>query len=635
MPENKKFVLFILILGGILFRTGHVSASVSGNAFRPNAPYLAASFVKPGMKGNALTVVKDSKILSFPVEILAIVPQHGEPRNLIMVRALGKDIERIGGIAAGMSGSPVYIGGKLVGAIGYGWNFADHTLGLVTPIEDMFRVFDWPDDIPGMGDPVRLSEASGKDVTSDDKSASIERNVRANSADLASPMWISGISERGVERISELLDARKVIRSGATAGDPPVEYGARLSPGDAIGILLAWGDVSVGATGTVTAVSQDGRFLAFAHPFLGRGAIAYPVTRAVIHHVVPSLEAPFKIGTPMKIVGTATQDRPQGVGGRFGFFAPSVDLSLTFKDAETGRSEKSRFHVVWDPFIGPKLASNIFMGLLDDRWGRKGEGVSTVRMEVEGRGISKGWSRSNMFFSDKDLAVESLTEIQTLLNIVFLNQFSDIRPLGVHLDVEMTKRPKVMFIERIEVDEKKFVPGQKVSVRVKMRPYRGKQVSKEFSIVIPKNANGECEILVRGGGIEPLEQDALDQGWKTIESFAQMFQEMSALERNNEVILELNYDKDIKTDDKEKKTSGASKEEREFLSEVKKRRLKDGTLQIFLTDYVVEGLLRKMITVKGSESTKETDAEKTVEDVEEEADDDDSDDGTSHIIRRD
>ena len=635
MRENKKICLCILVLGCILFRTGNASASVSGNTFRPNAPYLAASSVKPGMKGNALTVVKDSRILSFPVEVLAIVPQHGEPRNLIMVRALGKDIERIGGIAAGMSGSPVYIGGKLVGAIGYGWNFADHTLGLVTPIEDMFRVFDWPDDIPGMGDPVSLSKTSGKDATSDDKNALSERNVRANSADLASPMWISGISERGVDRISELLDARKVIRSGATAGDPPVEYGARLSPGDAIGVLLAWGDVSVGATGTVTAVSRDGRFLAFAHPFLGRGAIAYPVTRAVIHHVVPSLEAPFKIGTPMKIVGTATQDRPQGVGGRIGFFAPSVDLSLNFKDAETGRSEKSRFHVVWDPFIGPKLASNIFMGLLDDRWGRKGEGVSTVRIEVEGRGISKGWTRSNMFFSDKDLAAESLTEIQTLLNIIFLNQFSDIRPLGVHLDVEMTKRPKVMFIERIEIDEKKFVPGQKVSVRVTMRPYRGKQVSKEFSIVIPKNANGECEILVRGGGIEPLEQDALAQGWKTIESFAQMFQEMSALERNNEVILELNYDKDIKTDDKEKKTQGASKEEREFLSEVKKRRLKDGTLQIFLTDYVVEGLLRKMITVKGSESTKETDGEKNVDDVEEEADDDDSEDGTSHIIRRD
>ncbi len=635
MPENRNICLCILVLCCVLFWTGNAPASVSENTFRPGAPYLAASFVKPGMKGNALTVVKDRRILSFPVEVLAIVPQHGVPKNLFMVRALGKDIERIGGIAAGMSGSPVYIGGKLVGAIGYGWNFADHTLGLVTPIEDMFHVFDWPDDIPEMGDPVRLSQASGKDVTSDDKSASPEGKVRVNSADLASPMWISGISDRGVERISELLDAKKVIRAGAMAGDLPVEYGARLAPGDAIGILLAWGDVSVGATGTVTAVSPDGRFLAFGHPFLGRGAIAYPVTRAIIHHVVPSLEAPFKIGTPMQIVGTATQDRPQGVGGRFGFFAPSVDLSLSFKDEETGRSGKSRFHVVWDPFIGPKLASNIFMGLLDDRWGRKGEGVSTVRIEVEGRGISKGWNRSNMFFSEKDLAAESLTEIQTLLNIVFLNQFSDIRPLGVHLDVEMTKRPKVMFIERIEVDDKKFVPGQKLSVRVKMRPYRGKQVSKEFSIAIPKNASGECEILVRGGGIEPLEQDALAQGWKTIESFAQMFQEMSALERNNEVILEFNYDKDIKTDEKEKKTSSVSKEEREFLSEVKKRRLKDGTLQIFLTDYVVEGLLRKMITVKGSESTKEADGEKAADDVEGEADDDDSENGTSHIIRRD
>jgi hypothetical protein len=583
------------------------------------------------MKGNALTVVKGREVLSFPVEILAIVPQHGEPRNLIMIRALGRDIGRAGGIAAGMSGSPVYIEGKLVGAIGYGWNFSDHSLGLVTPIEDMFRVFDWPDEIPKLPSPLRLS---GKETASADVDELPDELSRIRSSDRASPLWISGISGRGIGEISELLDSRRVIPSGSPGGEIPVEYNARLVPGDAIGVLLAWGDVSVGATGTVTAVSRDGRFLAFAHPFLGRGGVAYPVTRAVIHHVVPSLEAPFKIGTPLKIIGTATQDRPQGVGGRFGFFAPSIDFSLDFRDEEARRSSRSRFHVVPDPFMGPKLAANIFLGLLDDRWGRKGEGTATVRIEVEGRALSKGWSRSNMVFSEKDIAADALGEIQNLLGVVFLNQFRDISPLGIHLDVSMTRKPRLMFIEGIDVDGKTFAPGEKFTLRVRMRPYRGKPVLKEFPVVIPKNAAGDCEILVRGGGIEPLEQTAIIQGWKTIDSFSQMFLELGALERNNEVIIEVNCDKKVKSDVKSKKDSGPTKEEQEFLSDVKKRRLKDGTLQIFLTDYVVDGFLRKMITVKGSESPGETEENAVSEDIGDEMDDDENEKGAPHITRR-
>ena len=97
------------------------------------------------MKGEVHTVVKGIEVVSVPAEVLSVVPQSDHPKQLILIRTSGPLVERIGGIAAGMSGSPFFINGKLVGAIGYGWEFSDHRLGLVTPIEEMASVLDWPE----------------------------------------------------------------------------------------------------------------------------------------------------------------------------------------------------------------------------------------------------------------------------------------------------------------------------------------------------------------------------------------------------------------------------------------------------------------------------------------------------------
>jgi Glycine/serine hydroxymethyltransferase len=137
----KPVRCFLFLLVSVVL----LALSAEAAPFKPSEPFLRTSSLRPGMKGYALTVISGREILRFPVEIVSIIPRKGSPKNLIMVRASGSVISQTGGIAAGMSGSPVYVNGKLIGAVGYGWNFSDHNLGLVTPFEDMASVWDWPE----------------------------------------------------------------------------------------------------------------------------------------------------------------------------------------------------------------------------------------------------------------------------------------------------------------------------------------------------------------------------------------------------------------------------------------------------------------------------------------------------------
>ena len=612
--------------------------------FLPEVPVLSPSALRPGMKGYALTVVSGGNIIRFSVEVVSVVPQKGSPRNLILVKASGPVIDKTGGIAAGMSGSPVYINGKLIGAIGYGWNFSDHTLGFVTPYEDMASILSWPEKpvelptIPALRgeeeqkdeeekERLKKEEAqkeeeaegegqdppgeTGEDDPDEEEGSEellLEEDRSASSVPLLrreerTVLFMDGISSRSARAISSLVGQSGTVPGGGSPGDVPIEMNARLHPGEAITVLLAWGDVSIGSTGTVTAVGKDGRFIGFGHPFLGRGAVNFPVARSHIHSVIPSIESPFKIGSPLKIVGTVTQDRAEGIGGRTGYFTPSFRGILDFTDSDRGFQQRKGFSMVPDQFMGAKLASAIYTGLLDELWGRTGQGTATVSLTLEGRGLGTGWKRTNMYFSASDIAAAALQETAELLDIVLLNPFAEVYPLGVSLGVTLTEEPRVMYIEGLTVKKDTFAPGEKIDVEVLLRPYRKKQVKKNFQITVPSDAGEYCEILVRGGGIEPLDQTALNQGWKTIGTFRQMFTELSALETGNELILEFNYDSvGKKGPGKERKDSGdpVSKEEQELLSERKARRLKDGTLQIFKSEFVVDGLLRKIVTVKPS-----------------------------------
>ena len=525
-----------------------------------------------------LTVLRGTRPVSLPVEIVSVIPQRGAARHLIMIRLLPSAANRVG-LAQGMSGSPVYVNGRLIGAVSMGWGFSDHTTAMVMPIEDMIRVFSHSDNprelMPsGLGSGGIMPEGT----------------VRA-----ASPIAVSGLSRRAVTDLQSVIGVPLEVAPFGAHGELPLDY-SRFSPGEALSVFLAWGDVEMSSLGTVTATSGDGRFLAFGHPFLERGAVNFPVARATVHDMIFSQVFPFKIASPIAMVGTATQDRAGGVGRRMGFFTPSIAAKLVFRDMDADRRVEKNFRVVPDAFLGARLLAGIYSGLIDEQWGRRGEGTATVTLRVEGRDLLRGWTRTNMFFSGTDIGSAAVRESAAIIDTIMLQPFKDIYPIGFRLDVSITSEPRILFIEDVVVQEE-AAPGDTLEIEVTLRRWRRDPVKKRFELTIPEDATGNCELIVRGGGMHSLSQVALDGGWKSIEDFGRLLTEMNAADANNELILELVHDRVDRRSGNRRAGAELTQEEQEFLSETKSRRIEEGTLRIARSEYVVDGLMRRFINL--------------------------------------
>lgn len=304
-----------------------------------------------------------------------------------------------------------------------------------------------------------------------------------------------------------------------------------------------------------------------------------------------------------------TQDRAAGIGGRTDFFTPSVSAALAFTDADQGGLRTVRnFRVVPDAFLGGRLLQGVFSGLMDDIWRRRGQGTMTVNLRIDGRGVDRGWARKNVFFSEDDVSSAALREAARIWDLFLLQPFADGMPIGFRLEVEATEEPRVLFIEDVNVSSD-AQPGDTLNVGVTLRPWRKRPVHKSFTLTVPKEASGTCELLVRGGGINSLPQLALEGGWKSIDSLDRMLTEVGAMDANNELVLELLCDPNVikaakdgpRSDDRRGGSSDLLPEEREFLSETKARRIREGTLRISRSDYFVDGMMKRLITVKGED----------------------------------
>ncbi|MDD4159379.1 MAG: SpoIVB peptidase S55 domain-containing protein [Synergistaceae bacterium] len=650
----------------LVFFTPLISDAAEKTDFVPIDPVLPLSDIKPGMKAEIRTVLRGTKISRFPATLLGIVPRKTSPKNLILLRVDDPYVRANGGIAAGMSGSRVYVGGKLVGAIGYGWEFGDNNLGLVTPIEEMAKAFDWPDRIPKFGvspkiekepvsDDVKSAAKDGKageseekpasedikaapdpsdfaiegitsaDATSEDQSDeeetdSVSDKPVSGDADsetvsgdiamlydaplvpLAMPVQVDGISSRITEEMKKRLGLPLMPLGSASSSSSAAELDSRPEPGSAVGASLAWGDIQMGGIGTLTALSKDGRFIAFGHPMVGQGAVSFPLTKATILQVIPSMASSFKLGYQGPIIGIITQDRPEAIAGHIGKLAPAISYKVTFNDVDRKYHTVKRFQTVADSFTGPVIGSMGMLGIIDDLWARKGEGTAILKYKFYGGNLPGGWERRNIFFSDKDLISSLLREFDGLSDLFALNQFQEIRPFGVDLDVEITRDARVVFIEKLEIANKKdsYSPGDKLELKITLRPWRKRSMVKKIPVTVPKNAVGFCEIVVRGGGIMEPEQESLATGLRVISTLDEMLKELSIKETNNQIVAEIDGPqlKDKESKDSKENPSIEDLLDDRLQSEIKAERIKKGAMVIVDTNYYVEGLLRKIIKVK-------------------------------------
>ena len=546
-------------------------------AFVPEVPVMTVGELKPGMKGYALTVMKGLEPVRIPVQVVSIIPQN--PGKSIKNEILIKFTDNTR-LAQGMSGSPVYVNGRLIGAIRSGWDFSDHTMALLAPIEDMCRVFDYPDaENKTLKDMFELSAVSFSGI------------------DINTP---------SMKRLAETLGVS--FTQGISSGGS-YAVGTGLKPGDSVTALLVWGDVEMGVVGTVTAKSRQGRILAFGHKFMKRGTASYPAARTYIHGLVNNATFPFKLATAQTLEGTFTQDREAGLGGRLGYFLPSISAELVFRNLDTNITNRYKFRVAADEFMAAELITSMYSGLCEEAWGRKGQGTMSVNLRIDGRNVPDGWARRDIFFSEEDVTASALEQARAIIGSYLTQPFSEIMPVGFMLDVSASQRPKMLIIEEIDAPES-AKPGQEIEVTVRLRGWRAERTERKFTMRIPEDAEeGVCELIVRGGGEDSMRQVSVEEGWKSIASLERMLTEFKARDANNELVLELNIDRSAETlkkilEGKKDKNTKAVKEpdllpeEEEYLSETKARRIKEGSLRVYSSDYFVDGMMKKIIHVE-------------------------------------
>ncbi|HHW14180.1 MAG TPA: peptidase S55 SpoIVB, partial [Firmicutes bacterium] len=357
---------------------------------------MPLSEVRAGMKGTGLTVVHGTRVEPFAVDILGVVPNAGPAGDLILVRVGGPLMDETGGIAAGMSGSPVYVDGRLVGAVSYGFSFSDHRVGFLTPIEQMLPLVDEARKLDERSRAAKAEEKPLPEVISvgvDDREAAIP-----GFAPLATPLMVSGADERVFRRLQELVGplGYRVEQGGhwpaaATAGGK-AEAGPedeKLVPGSAFGAALVTGDISVTAIGTVTYTEGD-YFAGFGHPFLNKGQVALPAGLAEIYQTVQSQEAPFKLGGPRKWLGTLLVDRPTGVAGRSAGLPSGIEVKVQVEDLD--RQAPTSFHatVAPDETLATDLVALAALQAMDRGLARLGPGTAEVSLVLRGEGLPGG-----------------------------------------------------------------------------------------------------------------------------------------------------------------------------------------------------------------------------------------------------
>lgn len=497
-------------------------------AQRPQGPIqdMAVEAVVVGDKGHAVTAGADNRLERFPVEVVGVLWEGGNGFPLVIVRAGGPFIEATGGVAAGMSGSPVYIatetGDALLGAIGYVFPRADHDLALVTPIAVMRQAL--PENaragrvpatafVPGLGpaEPV------------------------------ATPVLMTGVSARALEFLEPLFKDASVrpfpVQGGGT-GPAPAAPNEPLVPGSPLAVALAWGDVSLQAVGTVTTV-DDGALLAFGHPFLGLGDVDFPISPARIAAVVPSSEVPFKLANVgSAILGTIEQDRPGAVAGRLGVEPRSVRVELSLLGM--GPSASYTFETAADDRLYPSIVGTGVLSLLDRYLGATSGGYAEVAWEI----LLASGERVNVLEEANDvadIAYEAAVLALTPLAILASNEFQESGVTQVSLAIRLDGRQRVATLEEAVAEEDVVKAGENALVHLRLQPYRQNAIVRTVSVPIPADMDGELTLYLRGGDVARDTGDAHvdDKEVDRPRSFAELLDALRQQVQANELVVEV------------------------------------------------------------------------------------------------
>ncbi|UCH26777.1 MAG: hypothetical protein JSV66_03775 [Trueperaceae bacterium] len=483
MTISRLHINAMQILSGLclLLMVGTVTAQVD----------FPLSNLSPGLNGYAVTAGMGNELERFPIEVLGLQFDTGAGFPLVLVKAGGDFIERSGGVAAGMSGSPVYLpiaegGDALLGAIGFVFPSSDHRLALVTPIGVM------------RGDALDTEAWSPFGA---------EHFLGLPSPQpVSTPLLLSGVSTRSSKTLTNVFRESPVqlLPIQANGVFPPgFETDFTMEPGSAISVQLVRGDVTVAAIGTVTAL-EDEHILAFGHPLLGQGTVSFALAPAFVSYIVPSDVVPFKLANSgQQVLGSITEDRPTAIRGKLGedpnFF--SVTVSLTGLGKRTVR----QFEVTRDERYYAPLIEVGILQIFDEALQKVSAGSGEVVWEIT-LANSEVVRLIEQVTDSEDIAAASAHLAAIPLEILAENVFQEAAIERVAITINYRDRQNFAKIQEVVAETTTLQPGEMLTAFVRLQPYRKDAVIETLDVALPEDFHGEATITFFGGK-QPSEED--------------------------------------------------------------------------------------------------------------------------------
>ena len=476
--------------------------------------------IEAGMRGTGVTVFDGTTRERFDVHVLGVLTNVlGPRRSLVLARLEGGPLARTG-VIQGMSGSPVYIDGRLVGALSYALgSFSREAIAGITPIGEMAATDATP--LRTARRVSRTPAAAGRDVTraalvdvvadafprrepfarrpADVRAAGLSPEAAGRMGALlrpiATPLALSGFTPEIHDLWAAALDTRGLAVTVGAGAPAPGDGGGALEPGDPIGASLIQGDLAMSGTGTVTLV-EDGRVYAFGHPFYNLGAAQMPMTSARVTTLLPSLALSSRLAAIGPVIGTIDQDRSTGIYGRLGSGPTLIPVSLSISAADRRLEERFAFEIIDDPLFTPILTlTGVLNTLLS--WTRDVAPASTYT--VAGRAALGGGRPELAFrnaFSGQSAAFAAALSATTPLMSLLGNRFEPVAVERIDVEIGMHEEPRTATLERIVVDADRIRPGDTVPVRILARTRAGDALDNTVGVQVPRDARGTLQLLV-------------------------------------------------------------------------------------------------------------------------------------------
>ena len=641
-------------------------------------PILPYGEVTAGMQGTAYTVLDTSgEIRTFPVEILGNMEGGKGTQRMIMARTSGDFIEQIGGVLQGMSGSPVYVGDRLVGALAAGLKDLSPYTFFITPIEDMTplwsmpdtknqtnidtidlvkelearkkaeekrrlrereKVFakmsreereaEWRDMIAALNNEKTEGTAVNADETApsndaaahtDNSAADDTAAVSADAAEEKAYFFTRGFNGAGLRYLQDKLPMGGAsflpLGGSGAATQLHTRYDATLAGGQPVGVALVYGDFSIGATGTVTAV--DGKkVVAFGHSFMHKGNVNYFMTDADVIGTIAGQSNGVKIANIGSVIGRVNQDRETGIAGVLGTFPTSVPVQIHVKDNALGTEETFGAQIAYDEDFLPLLSGSVAYAAMSRVADSLGSSTARIRFAIRTNAYDGGlFERRNMYYSAADVGQVAVTELLQAMNLIVTNAEKESDIIDVNVDVELNGERQTALLVSATPDKMTVKPGETVTFRTKIRPYRKAEETLSVPYTVPKTQPaGMLNLDIRGGGFVPVNplmlfaQAGLEvpDDEEKFKSTSDRLRELAEQGENNEIIIAPGAapaptsEKEMKKRMKAaaKASARAAKEEPEkrvkLLADPNKKEAKEK----FFAPYVIENVIHATLKVE-------------------------------------